>query len=50
VPTEILVNPLKRRGMLVEAMGLESASDMETKEFCGAARPSKVLKGKRGDS
>jgi len=23
---------------------------METKEFCGAARGSKVLKGKRGDS
>jgi len=29
-------------------MGFESTSDMETKEFCGAAWPSKVLKGKRG--
>src|SRR5882762_7382542 len=27
-----------------EAMGVESTSDKETKEFCGAARPSKVLK------
>ena len=49
MPTEILVNPLKRRDMLVEAMGLEFTSDMETKEFCGAARPSKVLKGKGGN-
>ena len=32
---------------LVEPMGFESTSDMETKEFCGAAWPSKVLKGKR---
>jgi hypothetical protein len=31
---------------LVGPMGFESASCMETKEFCGAARPSKVLKGK----
>jgi hypothetical protein len=30
-------------------MGFESTSDMETKEFCGAAWPSKVLKGKRGN-
>ncbi len=28
-------------------VGFESTSDMETKEFCGAAWPSKVLKGKR---
>jgi hypothetical protein len=35
--------------MLVEPMGFESASGMETKEFCGAAGPSKVLKGKRGN-
>jgi hypothetical protein len=31
---------------LVEPMGFESASDMETKEFCGAPRPSKELKRK----
>jgi hypothetical protein len=30
-------------------MGFESTSEMETKEFCGAAWPSKVLKGKRGN-
>jgi len=35
---------------MVEPMGFESTSDMETKEFCGAAWPSKVLKGKRGNS
>ena len=35
---------------LVEPMGFESTSDMETKEFCGAAWPSKVLKGKRGNA
>ena len=35
---------------LVEPMGFEFTSDMETKEFCGAARPSKVLKGKGGNS
>jgi hypothetical protein len=35
---------------LVEPMGFESANCMETKEFCGAAWPSKVLKGKEGNS
>jgi hypothetical protein len=35
---------------LVEPMGFESASCMETKEFYGAAWPSKVLKGKGGNS
>src|SRR5437867_6959776 len=34
--------------VLVEPMGFESTHCMETKEFCGAAWPSKVLKGKRG--
>jgi len=33
--------------MLEEPMGFESASCMETKEFCGATWPSKVLKGMR---
>jgi len=31
---------------LVEPMEFESASRMETKEFCGAPWPSTVLKGK----
>jgi hypothetical protein len=31
--------------VLVDEMGFESASYMETKEFCGAPRPSKSLKG-----
>jgi len=31
-------------------MGFESASRKEIKEFCGATWPSKVLKGKGGDS
>ena len=35
--------------MLVGAVGIESTNCMETKEFCGAAWPSKVLKGKRGN-
>ena len=35
---------------LVASLGFESASCMETKEFCGAARPSKVLKGKGENS
>jgi hypothetical protein len=35
---------------MAEPMELESASGMEIKEFCGAARPSKVLKGKGGNS
>jgi len=29
-------------------MGFEFTSDMETKKFCGATRPSKVLKRKGG--
>ena len=35
---------------LVEPMGFESTSYMETKEFCGAAWPSRVLKGKGRNS
>ena len=35
---------------MAEPMELEFTSDMETKEFCGAARPSKVLKRKGGNS
>ena len=36
--------------ILVEPMGFESASFMETKEFCGEPWPSKVLKGKEKNS
>src|SRR5229473_2057068 len=35
---------------LVEPMGFETTNDKETKEFCGAAWPSKELKGKGGNS
>ncbi len=35
---------------MVEPMGFESASYMETKELCGATWPSKVLKGNEGNS
>ena len=34
----------------MEPMGFESTNRMETKEFCGAAWPSKVLKGIGGNS
>jgi hypothetical protein len=33
-----------------ERVGFESTSDQETTEFCGAARPSKELKRKGGNS
>src|SRR5262249_4380113 len=33
---------------MVEPMGFESTSGMETKEFCGALWPSKELKGMEG--
>ena len=39
-----------RKKSLVEPMGFESTSRMETKELCGATWPSKVLKGKDGIS
>jgi len=32
---------------LVEPLGFESTDVLETKEFCGAARPSMSLKGKQ---
>jgi len=35
---------------LVGAVGIESTSDMETKEFCGATWPSKELKRKERNS
>ena len=36
--------------MLVGAVGIESTSCMKTKEFCGAAWPSKELKRKERNS
>jgi hypothetical protein len=35
---------------MAERVGFESTSDMETKESCGATRPSKELKRIEGDS
>ena len=35
---------------MVEPMGFESTSDMETKEFGGPPWPSKELKGMKGNS
>ena len=35
--------------IVVEPMGFEFTSDKQTKEFCGAARPSKELKRKGGN-
>jgi hypothetical protein len=37
-------------GWLVGAVGIESTIYMETKEFCGAAWPSKELKRKERNS
>ena len=41
---------LYMKEMLVGAVGIESTSYMETKEFCGAAWPSKELKRKERNS
>jgi hypothetical protein len=38
------------RKILLGAVGIESTDCMETKEFCGAAWPSKILKGKKRNS
>jgi hypothetical protein len=35
---------------MVDEMGFETTTGEKTKEFCGAAWPSKVSKGKRGNS
>jgi hypothetical protein len=50
MPRRNLAIGWKRKNKLVEPMGYESTSDWEIKEFCGAAGPSRVLKGKRGNS
>jgi len=44
------MNASVRRMNVVEPTGFESTNRMETKEFCGAPRPSKVLKGKEQNS
>jgi hypothetical protein len=36
--------------LMAERVGFESTTCMEAKEFCGAAWPSEVLKGKGGNS
>lgn len=35
--------------LVVGAVGIETITLLETKEFCGAARSSKELKGKEGN-
>jgi hypothetical protein len=47
VPLDVLAVGLKK---LVEPMGFESTTGEKTEEFCGAAWPSRVLKGKGGNS
>jgi hypothetical protein len=47
VPLEVFAIGFEK---LVEPMGFESTSDMETKEFCGAPWPSKELKRKERNS
>jgi hypothetical protein len=44
----IETRPSKKQGLvfvLVGAVGIEPTNYMETKEFCGAPRPSKSFKG-----
>jgi hypothetical protein len=50
VPLEISATTIVlEESKLVDLMGFESTNDKETKEFCGAPWPSKVLKGKGGN-
>jgi len=49
-PLAFLLSPDQSEGWLVGAVGIETTSLLEIKEFCGAAWPSKVLKGKGGNS
>src|SRR6266850_5375352 len=50
VPLERFAIRLKKRRIANQAIRIETTSLLETMEFCGAAWPSKVLKGKRGNS
>jgi len=49
-PRANLTSPYLRRRKLVGAVGVESTDCLETKEFCGAAWPSKGLEGNKRDS
>jgi hypothetical protein len=49
-PLVFLLSAYQSGRWLVGAVGIESTNCMETKEFCGATWPSKVLKGKGGNS
>jgi hypothetical protein len=42
---EIAAASCRKQIGLVGAVGIEPTNYMEIKEFCGTARPSKVLKG-----
>ena len=44
-PTTICKASYINKIRVVGAVGIEPTNYMETKEFCGTARPSKVLKG-----
>jgi hypothetical protein len=45
----ISVSSLLTMRKVVGAVGIEPTNHMETKEFCGAPRPSKVFKGTEGN-
>ena len=49
MPLEVLAIGLKEKSKLVKPMGFEFTSVMKTKEFCGAAWPSKELQRKGGN-
>jgi hypothetical protein len=50
VPLERFAIRLKKRRIANQAIRIETTAVLETKEFCGAAWPSKVLKGKERNS
>jgi hypothetical protein len=50
MPLKSLRIALKTKGKFAQLTRLEFTNCMETKEFCGAAWPSKSLKGKLGNS
>src|SRR6266436_2509899 len=50
VPLERFAIRLKKRRIANQAIRIETTSLLETNEFCGAAWPSKVLKGKERNS
>src|SRR5882724_12393978 len=50
VPIELFAIRLKKRRIANQAIRIESTSCMKTKEFCGAAWPSRELKRKERNS